>query len=392
MNQSDLNRRVGAIAPSVTLGITSQAKAMAASGKSVFSFAAGEPDFDTPGHIKAATVKRLADGETKYAPAAGLLALRKAISGKLAAENGLDYAPEQVLVSCGAKHSLYNAILSLCNEGDEVIVPAPYWLSYPEMIRIACAKPVFVHCRESNDFKMTAKDLEDAITDKTKAVILNSPSNPIGVVYTRTEMESIVDVAVRRRILIISDEIYEKLVYDGTEHVSPGSLSAEALQCTVTVNGFSKAYSMTGWRLGYFAGPLPLVKAATALQSHSCSSPTTFCQYGAIAALESSDDCVKEMAAAFAERRRYLYDRLISMPGTTCVKPMGAFYMLPGIARWGIPSVEFARRLLEAEGVAVVPGAPFGADDHVRLSYACGMATIEQGMDRFERFVGKLTV
>lgn len=390
MNPNDLNRRVEAIAPSVTLGITSNAKAMAAAGSRVFSFAAGEPDFDTPEHIKQSAAKALADGQTKYAPVAGLPALRSAISAKLASENGLDYSPEQIVVSCGAKHSLFNVIMSLCNEGDEVILPSPYWLSYPEMIRIAQATPICVRCRESNDFKMTAEEFDGAVTERTKAVILNSPSNPIGVVYTRPEIESLVEVAVRRGIYIISDEIYEKLVYDGTEHVSAGSLSAEALRLTVTVNGFSKAYSMTGWRLGYFAGPERLAKAAAALQSHSVSSPTTFCQYGALAALEGSDDCVSEMAAAFAERRSYLYDRLVAMPGITCVKPMGAFYMLPGIGKFGIPSVEFARRLLEAEGVAVVPGAPFGADDHVRISYACGMETIEQGMDRLERFVGGL--
>jgi aspartate aminotransferase len=387
MNNGEINKTVAAISDSVTLAITSQAKAMAAAGKEVFSFGAGEPDFDTPEHIKAAAAKALMDGQTKYAPSAGILPLQKAISAKLATENGLNYAPEQVIVSCGAKHSLYNAILSLCNQGDEVIVPSPYWLSYPEMIRLALARPVFVDCRESNDFKMTAEEFEGAITGRTKAVILNSPSNPVGVVYTRKEIASIVNVAVRRGIYIIADEIYEKLVYEGVEHVSPGSLSKDALAWTITVNGFSKAYSMTGWRVGYFAGPLPLVKAACALQSHSVSSPATFCQYGALAALQGSDEFVRKMAPAFEQRRDYLYKRLLAVPGITCVKPMGAFYALPSIAGLGMKSGEFSQRLLETEGVAVVPGAPFGVDDHVRLSYACSMETIRQGMDHFERFV-----
>lgn len=390
MSEIVINRRVAAIPPSATLAVTSRAKALAAEGKEVFSFAAGEPDFDTPEHIKTAAAAALASGETKYAPVPGLPELRAAIAAKLGRDNGLSYLPEQVLLSCGAKHSLFNIIMALCDEDNEVVVPAPYWLSYPEMIRMASARPVFVRCREENDFKMTPEEFEAAVTDRTKAVILNSPSNPIGVVYSRDEIEGVVEVAVRRGLYIIADEVYEKLIYDGAEHVSPGSLSREALDLTVTINGFSKTYAMTGWRLGYCAGPLPLVKAASALQSHSTSSPTTFAQHGALAALEGPQDCIDEMARAFKERRTYLHGRLQSLPGVACVKPMGAFYALPSIAGSGLDSVTFAERLLDAENVAVVPGAPFGAEGHIRLSYACGMDNIRAGTDRLERFLASL--
>lgn len=390
MSELTINKRIASIPPSVTLGVTSKAKAMKAAGETVYSFAAGEPDFDTPEHIKAAAVQALSDGQTKYAPVPGLPALRSAISNKLKQENGLDYAPEQVVVSCGAKHSLFNIIMALCDEGEEVIIPAPYWLSYPEMVRVSGATPVCVNASQENDFKMTPAEFEAAITPNTKAIIFNSPSNPIGIVYTRSEIEAIVEVALRHGVYIIADEIYEKLVYDGVEHVSPGSLSAEALAMTITVNGFSKAYSMTGWRLGYFAGSEKLVKAVNALQGHSTSSPATFAQYGAVAALEGSQDCLVEMGKAFAERRNYIYDRVSSIDGVSCVKPDGAFYVLPDISSFGLGSVSFAEQLLGTEGVAVVPGAPFGVDSNVRLSYACSMENIEKGLDGFEKFLTKL--
>ncbi len=390
MSELTINKRIASIPPSVTLGVTSKAKAMIAAGKTVYSFAAGEPDFDTPEHIKSAAVQALTDGQTKYAPVTGLPALRSAISNKLKTENGLDYAPEQVVVSCGAKHSLFNIIMALCDEGEEVIVPTPYWLSYTEMIRVSGASPVLVRARQENDFKMTPEEFEAAITPNTKAIIFNSPSNPIGIVYTRSEIEAIVEVALRHGVYIIADEIYEKLLYDGAEHVSPGSLSPEALEMVITVNGFSKAYSMTGWRLGYFAGPQKLVKAVTALQGHSTSSPTTFAQYGAVAALEGSQDCLKEMGVAFAERRNYIYNRVSAIEAVSCVKPGGAFYVLPDISKFGLDSVSFAEQLLTAEGVAVVPGAPFGVDGNVRLSYACSMENIEKGLDGFERFIKTL--
>ncbi|MCK5528388.1 MAG: pyridoxal phosphate-dependent aminotransferase [Kiritimatiellae bacterium] len=390
MSELTINKRIASIPASVTLGVTSKAKAMKAAGETVYSFAAGEPDFDTPEHIKAAAVQALADGQTKYAPVPGLPALRSAISNKLKVENGLNYAPEQIVVSCGAKHSLFNIIVALCDEGEEVIVPTPYWLSYPEMIRVSGATPVFVRASQDNDYKMTPEEFEAAITPKTKAIIFNSPSNPIGVVYNRSEIEKLVEIALRHNVYIIADEIYEKLLYDGAEHVSPGSLSPEAQEMVITVNGFSKAYSMTGWRLGYFAGPQKLVKAVNALQGHSTSSPSTFSQYGAVAALEGPQDCLKEMGVAFAERRNYIYDRVSAIDGITCVKPGGAFYVLPDISKFGLDSVAFAEKLLTEEGVAVVPGAPFGVDGNVRLSYACSMENIEKGLDGFERFIKSL--
>ena len=382
-----MNDRIASISPSLTLAITGKAKAMAAAGQTIFSFSAGEPDFDTPDDIKAAAAEALAAGQTKYAPVSGLPELRSLISDKLKNENGLSYASDQVLVSIGAKHSLFNAIMALCKEGDEVIVPAPFWLSYPEMIKIAGAVPVYVDATEEQGNKVRAEDIEKAVTSKTKAIIINSPSNPLGVVYDKGELEAIAEVVVKHGIYVISDEIYEKLLYDDTKHVSMGSFSEELLARTITVNGFSKAFSMTGWRLGYFAGPIELVKAATALQSHSTSGATTFAQYGGIAALKSDPSAVEEMRVAFAERREYLYARLAAIDGIRCIKPMGAFYMFPNISALGMDSISFAEKLLEEKGVAVIPGAPFGADGNIRLSYACSMENIEGGMDLLQKFV-----
>lgn len=379
-----LNETISGIAPSVTLAITSKAKAMAAAGEDVFSFAAGEPDFDTPEHIKQAAIQALHDGKTKYSPAVGLAELRAAITDDLKQYNGLAYDPAQVIVNCGAKHTLFNICMALLQPGDEVLIPAPYWLSYPEMVRIGGGKTVVVETAEADGFKVTRAALEAAVTPRTRALILNSPSNPIGTVYERAELEEIAAFACEQDVVVVSDEIYQQLVYDGVESPSLASIAPEVYERTITVNGFSKAYAMTGWRLGYLAGPLPLVKAISALQSHSTSGPTTFAQYGALAALEGGRACVAEMREALAERRSYLYERLMGMPGVTCVKPMGAFYMLPGIGSSGMDSLTFAAKLLEASGVAVVPGKPFGADANIRLSYACGMDNIRAGMDRME--------
>jgi aspartate aminotransferase len=385
-----LNERVASIAPSLTLGITSKAKELKAAGKTVYSFAAGEPDFDTPAHIKDAAVKALAEGKTKYAPNPGLPELRTAIAAKLEQENGLCYTPDQVIVSNGAKHSLYNLFMALLQAGDEVLVPAPYWLSYPEMIRMAGGETVAMPTSEENGYKITPEQIDAMATSRTRAIILNSPSNPIGIVYSRAELEALAAAALRKNLVIVAYEIYEKVVYEGTEHVSIGSLAPEVLEATVTINGFSKAYSMPGWRLGYLAGPKSVVKAVSALQSHSTSGAVTFAQYGALAALKGSQDCVSEMVRAFDERRVYLYDRLCRLPGVSCVKPLGAFYMLPRIDAFGMDSVTFAERLLESQGVAVVPGAPFGADATMRLSYACGMDNIRNGLDRLEAFLAAL--
>jgi aspartate aminotransferase len=385
-----MNKVISAIPPSISLAITSKAKALAAAGESVCSFAAGEPDFDTPDVIKNAAAEALQRGETKYTPAVGLLSLREAIAAKLQNENGLTYAPNEIVVSDGAKHSLFNVLMAVLNGGDEVIIPAPYWLSYPEMVKIAGGVPVIVNGDESHDFKVTPQALEAAVTDRTRAVIINSPSNPIGMVYSGAELEALAAVAVKHDFLIISDEIYEKMVYDGVEHVSIGSFGEEVFSRTVTVNGFSKAFSMTGWRLGYFAAPAPIAKVAATLQSHSTSGPNTFAQYGAIAALESAADEVAAMVAAFADRRQFMYDKLSAIDGLTCVNPQGAFYMLPNISSFGIGSVEFAARLLDEVKVAVVPGAAFGSDANIRMSYACSRENIEEGVARLSEFLRKL--
>jgi aspartate aminotransferase len=386
----ELNERVSAIAPSLTLAIDAKAKALMAAGEKVCGFGAGEPDFDTPEHVKEAAAKALREGKTKYAPNDGIMELRVAIADKLASENKLSYKVDQILVSNGAKHSLFNIFMALCREGDEIIIPAPFWLSYPEMVRVAGGKPVFVQGSEAHGLKVTASQVEAAITKRTKAIVLNSPSNPTGMVYAREELRALAEVAVKHNLSIISDEIYERMVYDGVEAVSIGSLSPEIFKRTITVNGFSKPYAMTGWRLGYFAGPIELVKAASALQSHSTSAPNTFAQYGAVAALRGPQDCVAKMVVAFDERRQYLYKRLTALKGITCVKPAGAFYVFPNISAFGLSSVEFSQKLLEQEKMAVVPGLPFGADEHIRLSYACSMANIEAGMSCLERFIKTL--
>lgn len=386
----ELNERVAAITPSLTLAIDAKAKALAAAGEKVCGFGAGEPDFDTPEHVKEAAAKALRDGKTKYAPNDGIPELRAAIADKLADENKLSYRQEQILVSNGAKHSLFNIFMALCRDGDEIIIPAPYWLSYPEMVRVAGGRPVYIEGTEAHGLKVTASQLEAAITPRTKALVLNSPSNPTGMVYTRAELRALAEVAVKHNLYIVSDEIYERMVYDGVEAVSVGALSPEIFKRTITVNGFSKPYAMTGWRLGYFAGPIEIVKAASAFQSHSTSAPNTFAQYGAVAALRGPQDCVVKMVAAFDGRRQYLHKRITAIKGITCVKPAGAFYVFPNISGTGLTSLQFAEKLLVQEKMAVVPGLPFGADSHVRLSYACSMANIEEGMIRMERFVNSL--
>ncbi|MBD2146877.1 pyridoxal phosphate-dependent aminotransferase [Sphaerospermopsis sp. FACHB-1194] len=382
-----LAARVSQVTPSITLAIAAKAKAMKAEGIDVCSFSAGEPDFDTPAHIKAAAAKALEEGKTKYGPAAGEPKLREAIANKLKSDNGLDYKSENVLVTNGGKHSLYNLIVALIDPGDEVIIPAPYWLSYPEMVTLAGGKSVIVNTDASNGYKITPEQLKKAITPKTKLFVLNSPSNPTGMVYTPEEIKALAKVIVDADILVVSDEIYEKILYDGTEHISIGSLGADIFARTLISNGFAKGYSMTGWRLGYLAGPLEIIKAASTIQGHSTSNVCTFAQYGAIAALESSQECVEEMRQAFAKRRQVMYDRLNAIPGLSCPKPDGAFYLFPDISKTGLKSLDFCNALLEELQVAVIPGVAFGADDNIRLSYATDMATIEKGMDRLEKFV-----
>ena len=382
-----LAARVSQVTPSLTLAIAAKAKALKAEGIDVCSFSAGEPDFDTPAHIKAAAVKALDEGKTKYGAAAGEPKLREAIAHKLKIDNGLDYKSENVIVTNGGKHSLYNLIVALIDPGDEVIIPAPYWLSYPEMVTLVGGVSVIVPTDATTGYKITPEQLRKAITPKTKLFILNSPSNPTGMVYTPDEIKALAQVVVDADIFVVSDEIYEKILYDGAEHISIGSLGKEIFDRTLISNGFAKAYSMTGWRLGYLAGPVEIIKAASTIQGHSTSNVCTFAQYGAIAALESPQDCVEEMRQAFAKRRQVMLDRLNAIPGLSTAKPDGAFYLFPDISKTGLKSLEFCDALLGEYQVAVIPGIAFGADDNIRLSYATDMATIEKGMDRLEKFV-----
>ena len=381
-----LAHRSTILSPSLTLGIDSKAKAMKAEGIDVCSFAAGEPDFDTPDHIKQACIAAINAGMTKYTPSAGIPELRQAISAKFKADNNVEYPASQIIVSNGAKHSCLNAILACVGEGDEVIIPAPYWLSYPEMVRIAGGEPIIVQTSEENGWKMTADEFQDAMSPRTKMVILNSPGNPTGAVYTKEELEEIGEVAAGEDILILSDEIYEKLTYDDVKHVSIASLSKELYNLTITVNGFSKAYAMTGWRLGYLGAPEHIAKAIDAIQSHSTSGCTSFAQKGALAALTGDQTPVEDMRSEFDIRRQYMVDRLSKIAKVTLVAPQGAFYVLANISGFGLNSTNFADRLLSKHHVAVVPGIAFGDDRTVRLSYATSLDIINKGLDRFEEF------
>ncbi|MCT7948405.1 pyridoxal phosphate-dependent aminotransferase [Ancylothrix sp. C2] len=382
-----LAARVGKVTPSITLAIAAKAKAMKADGIDVCSFSAGEPDFDTPEHIKTAAKQALDSGKTKYGPAAGEPKLREAIARKLKNDNNLDYAAENVIVTNGGKHSLYNLMMVLLDQGDEVIIPAPYWLSYPEMVALAGGVSVIVPTDAESNYKITPEQLRNACTEKTRLFVLNSPSNPTGMVYTPEEISALAEVVVEKNILVVSDEIYEKIIYDDAKHISIGSLGKEIFERTIISSGFAKAYSMTGWRLGYLAGPVEIIKAANSLQGHSTSNVCTFAQYGGIAALENSQECVEKMRLAFAERRKVMYEMLNAIPGLYCPKPEGAFYLFPNISKTGLNSMEFCNALLETQQVATIPGGAFGADDCIRLSYATDLATIETGMSRLEAFV-----
>jgi aspartate aminotransferase len=382
-----LAARVSQVSPSLTLTISAKAKAMKAEGTDVCSFSAGEPDFDTPAHIKAAAKQALDEGKTKYGPATGEVKLREAIARKLRNDNGLDYTTDNIIVTNGGKQSLYNLMQVLLDPGDEVVIPAPYWVSYPEMVKLAGGVPVVVQTEFDNQYKITPKQLRDAITEKTKLFVFNSPSNPTGVVYTPDEIRALAAVVVESDIYAVSDEIYEKILYDGAQHQSLGAVSSQAFERVITSSGFAKAYSMTGWRVGYLAGAPEIIKAAGTLQGHSTSNVCTFSQYGAIAALEGSQDCVEQMRQAFAERRQVMLDRLNAIPGLSCPKPDGAFYVFPNIDKTGIGSLDFCNDLLESHHVAAVPGIAFGADDCIRMSYATDLETINKGLDRLEAFV-----
>ena len=385
-----LTQRISQVPPSITLEITAKAKKMREEGIDVCSFTAGEPDFDTPDHIKDAAKLALDQGKTRYGPAAGEMPLRQAIANKLQQHNGLDYTAQNVIVTNGGKHSLFNLMLALIETGDEVIIPAPYWLSYPEMVKLAEGTPVIVSTTAANDYKITPDQLRQAITPRTKLFILNSPSNPTGSVYTPDEIRALAEVVVEKDILVVSDEIYERLLYDGIEHLSIGAVNEETFKRTIISNGFAKSYSMTGWRVGYLAGPVELIKATSIIQGHSTSNVCTFAQYGAIAALESSQQCVETMLKAFTERRKVIVEGIRAIPKLSCSNPMGAFYVFVDISQTGMTSLQFSDAILEQQEVAVIPGIAFGADDCIRLSYATSMETIKKGLDRLEKFVSSL--
>ena len=379
-------KNVAGLSPSMTLSITSQAKALKKQGVDVLGFAAGEPDFNTPDTIVQAAIAALNTGKTRYTESAGLIELREAIAAKLLIDNGLQYEPSQISVNCGAKHSCYNAILAVCNPGDEVIIPAPYWTSYPEMVKLVGAVPVIVETKAENGWKMTPEEFEEAMSPMTKMIILNSPGNPTGSVYSKEELKAIADIAVGEGIIILSDEIYEKLVYAGEKHVSVASLGRDIYDSTITINGFSKAYAMTGWRLGYTAAPKAIAEAIDNLQSHTTSNPTTFAQYGAIAALQMDQQIVSDMRDEFDVRRQYMLGRLQGIKNVKVVEPLGAFYFLVNIEPIGIGSINFCEKLLSKQKVAIVPGVAFGAENTVRFSYATSLDIINAGLDRFEEF------
>src|SRR6476660_3990256 len=379
-----ISSRAAALSPSLTLAIDAKAKQMKAEGQDVVGFGAGEPDFDTPQHIKDAAAKALADGFTKYTPSSGIPELRQAIADKFKRENGLSYKPSQIIVSCGGKHSCYNVILATCQEGDEVIIPAPYWLSYPEMVKLAGAKPVILETTDKTEFKVTPEQLRAAITPQTRLFILNTPSNPTGSVYTPAEVKTLGDICVERGVLIMSDEIYEHLLYDGATHQSVASFSPKHYEHTIVVHGFAKAWSMTGWRLGFLAAPEPIAKAIDAVQSHSTSNPTSFAQKGGVVALTGPQDHLPKWLAEFAKRREFAWKKLNSIPGISCVNARGAFYLFPNIAKTGLKSTDFCARLLESEKVAAVPGIAFGADDYLRIFFVNNTATTEKGLERID--------
>jgi aspartate aminotransferase len=385
-----ISQRASSLSPSLTLAIDAKAKQMKAEGLDVVGFGAGEPDFDTPQHIKDAAIKALNEGFTKYTPSSGIPELRQALADKFKRENGLSYKPSQIIVSCGGKHSCYNVVNATCQQGDEVIIPSPYWLSYPEMVKLAGATPVVIETSDKTDFKVTPDQLRAAITPRTRLFILNSPSNPTGTVYTPEETKALGDVCVEKGVLIMSDEIYEHLLYDGAQHRSVASFGPAHFEHTIVVHGFAKAWSMTGWRLGFLAAPEPIAKAIDAVQSHSTSNPTSFAQKGAVAALTGPQTHLQNWLAEYQKRRTCAWQRLNSIPGITCVNSKGAFYLFPNISALGLKSSDFCARLLEIEKVAAVPGIAFGADHYLRISYATSMANIEKGLDRLDRFARTL--
>ena len=382
---------MGGLTPSATLAITAAAKALKAQGVDVCSLSAGEPDFDTPQIIKDAAIKALQEGKTGYTPATGLQELKEAVAEKFMKENGVKTSPQQCIIAPGAKFSVFSAIAALCGPGDEVILPAPYWLSYAEMVKATGAKTVVIQTKAENNYELDPVELKAAVTENTRLLILTTASNPTGAVYRKETLQAIADVAVAENFMVLSDEIYEKLVYDDDKpHVSIGSLGDEINDLTITVNGLSKAYAMTGWRLGYLTAPLWLAKKIGAFQSHSTSNPTTFAQYAAITALKEADAEVDEMRQAFAVRRDLIYSLINEIPGVTCVRPQGAFYLLCDISSFGLDSAEFCAKLLDEKKVAAIPCEAFDAPGKIRLSYACSEENIREAVERLKHFCASL--
>jgi len=389
-----LAKRVSALTPSTTLEITAKAQELKAQGYDVIGLGAGEPDFNTPQHIMDAAYQAMLAGHTKYTPTGGLATLKKEIISKLERDQQLSYEPTEVIVCNGAKHALYTLFQVILDEGDEVIIPTPYWVSYPEQVKLAEGVPVGVEGKEENEFKITPEQLKAAITEKTKAVIINSPSNPTGMIYSENELTALGEVCVEHNLVIVSDEIYEKLVYGDAKHVSIAQLSPELKELTVIINGVSKSHSMTGWRIGYAVGNKTLIKAMTNLASHSTSNPTSIAQYATIAAYQQPQDAVEEMREAFESRLNIIYDKLIQIPGFSCIKPQGAFYLFPNAQEAtvlaGYETVdEWTKALLEEEKVALVPGSGFGAPNNVRLSYATSLEQLEKALERIQAFMEK---
>ncbi len=392
-----VSKRAQEVPPSATLAVTARAQELKAQGADVVGFGAGAPDFDTPDYIKDAAIEALKAGKTKYTAAAGIIELRTAIADKLKKENGLEYSPNQVIVNIGGKHSVYEAMQAVLDPGDEVILGTPYWVTYPETIKLAGAVAKIIQTDKSNDYKITPSQLEEAITEKTAMLLINSPSNPGGFTYTPEELKAIAQVLEGTNVMVLSDEIYEKLIYGDTKFISFASLSEDAYNRTLTLNGFSKTFSMTGWRMGYTAGPLEVIKAMGRLQSHMTSNPVTFCQYAAIAALgEQAEQAIEKMRVEFERRGKYMVERLNSIEGVECPESTGAFYCFPDVSsHYGRNingtkingSMDFAKALLEQTNVALVPGLPFGCDNNVRLSFACSLEQITKGLDRLEEWL-----
>ncbi|MBU1887820.1 MAG: pyridoxal phosphate-dependent aminotransferase [Candidatus Omnitrophica bacterium] len=380
-----LSFRVKNVTASLTLAITAKAKKMRQEGIDVIDFGSGEPDFDTPDKIKDAAIKAIHNGLTKYTPASGTDALKKAICDKFQRDNNLSYKPSQIVVSCGAKHSIYNIIQAICDSGDEIIIPAPYWLSYPEMVNLAQGTPVFIDTDEKSGFKISADQLREAITKKTKALILNSPSNPTGSTYSIAELKDIAEEVVKNNILVISDEIYEKIIFDDMKYASIASINKKVFKNTIVVNGVSKSFAMTGWRIGYIASCADEITTAIKnLQSHSTSNPASISQAAALEAMIGNDSSVRDMVKEFERRRDYIVRRVNSVNGLSCFKPEGAFYIFCKIEKKGLTGIKLSERLLEEALVAVIPGEPFGSSRHIRLSFATSMDNIRNGMDRIE--------